>query len=122
MLDGDVFVHDLSMTVLVDNPSDLRFHENTFSFRWHHPRRTFHLRELKTIDGHPFSLIALDTYSAAIFEAFRQRPDELYNAILALQKGVRSGIAIDLATQTLLATTDIAAETLETDSEAEETK
>lgn len=65
----------------------------------------------------------LDKYSAAIFEAFRQRSDGLYDAVMALQKGIRSGTATALeAAQTPVTTTDIAAETPEIDSEAEETE
>jgi hypothetical protein len=50
--------------------------------------------------GHPFSLITLATYSTTIFGAFRQRSNELYIALKALQKGVRSGMATDLELDT----------------------
>jgi hypothetical protein len=81
-------------------------------------------QELKTTDGHPFSLITLDPYSTTIFEAFRQRSNELYIALKALQKGVRSGMATDLELDTtpiLGPTADVADGTEEIDSEAEET-
>ena len=54
-------------------------------------------QELKTADGHPFSLITLDAYSVSAFEAFRLRSEELYEAVKALQKGVRSGTVGDFA-------------------------
>ena len=73
-------------------------------------------QELKTADGHPFSLITLDPFSVSAFEAFRQRSNELYKAVKALQKGVRSGTVGDLSQ---FATTALV-ESLEVDSEDEE--
>jgi len=73
-------------------------------------------QELNTTDGHPFSLITLDTYSVSVFEAFCQRSDELYKAVKELQRGVRSGTVGDLA-QTA---TDIVVEAEESDSEGED--
>ena len=52
-------------------------------------------QELKTANGHPFSLITLDAYSVSAFEAFRLRSNELYEAVKALQKGVCSGTVGD---------------------------
>jgi hypothetical protein len=73
-------------------------------------------RELKTADGHPFSLITLDAYSVSAFEAFHLRSvEELYEAVKALQKGVRCGTVGDFA-QTAV----IDAEAPGSDSEGEE--
>jgi hypothetical protein len=71
-------------------------------------------QELKTVDDHPFSLITLDAYSVSAFEAFRLRPNELYEGVKALQKGVRSGTVGDFAQ---VAVIDAAPES---DSEGEE--
>ncbi len=76
-------------------------------------------QELKTADGHPLSLITLDSYSVAIFEDFRQRSDELYIAVKALQQGVRSGMVADFKVAQA-ATADAIAGTPESDSEDEE--
>jgi hypothetical protein len=46
-----------------------------------------------TTDGHPFSLITLDSYSASLFEAFQQHSDAMYIALKTLQHGIRSEIA-----------------------------
>ena len=74
-------------------------------------------QELKTADGHPFSLITLDAYSVSAFEAFRLRSEELYEAVKALQKGVRSqaGTVRDFAQAAV-----IDAEAPGSDSEGEE--
>ena len=64
---------------------------------------------------------SLISYSLAVFEAFRQRSDELFIAVKALQKTVRSGMVADFeVAQT--ATADAVAETPspENDSEEEE--
>ena len=77
------------------------------------------------MDGHPFSLITLDTYSAAIFEAFRQRSNELYIALKALQRGIRLGLATDLelkAGPIPAPIADVAEGTEDIDSEAEDTE
>ncbi|KAF8803503.1 hypothetical protein BYT27DRAFT_7259964 [Phlegmacium glaucopus] len=74
-------------------------------------------QELKTADGHPFSLITLDTYSVSVFDAFRLRSNDLYKAVKVLQKGVRSGTVGDLYQA---ATKDTVVEALESDSEDEE--
>jgi hypothetical protein len=49
-------------------------------------------QKLKTTDGHPFSLVTLDTYSATVFEALHQHSDALYDALVVLQKGIRLGM------------------------------
>jgi len=67
------------------------------------------------VDGHPFSLITLDVYSVSAFEAFRLRSEELYEAVKALQKGVRSGTVRDFAQAAV-----IDAEAPGSDSEGEE--
>jgi len=76
-------------------------------------------QELKTADGHPFSLITLDPFSVSAYEAFRQRSNELYQAVKALQKGVRSGTVGDLS-QIATTATGAVVEALEVDSEDEE--
>ena len=70
-------------------------------------------QKLKTTDGHPFSLITLDTYSVSVFESFRQRSSGLYKAVKVLQKGVRSGTVVHTAT-------DIVVGAEESDSEGDE--
>ena len=49
------------------------------------------------MDGHPFSLVILDLYSASAFEAFHpsQSSNDLHKAVKVLQKGGRSGIVGD---------------------------
>lgn len=72
-------------------------------------------QELETADGHPFSLTTLDTYSLSAFKAFRLRSNELYEALKALKKGVRSGVVGDFVHAEAV---DV--EALEVDSEDEE--
>jgi len=74
-------------------------------------------QELKTMNGHPFSLLTLDKYSVSALEAFCQRSNELYKAVKILQKGVRSGTVGDFAQTTM---TDTVVGALESDSEGEE--
>ena len=50
-----------------------KYRVHTSSSCSHHQHPILHHKELKTADGHTFSLITLEPFSVSAFEAFRQR-------------------------------------------------
>ena len=95
-----------------------KYHVHTILFSLASSTPNIKSQELKTTDGHLFSLITLDPYPVSAFESFRRRSDEPYQAVKALQKGVCSGTVGDLSQ--IVTTTAAVVEALGVDSEDEE--